>query len=147
MFGLRREDVVRYRVQELVDAGQRGKARGEELRRGRQQTEGEDRVSVGWLLRHPTDYWLHAALPTVSDRECRGLIEAQIAKLAPDYQHLCCLDWSGREAMADVVCEIQVVRVSPARWKEPVPAVVTAPIKGDTSLGEQIEVGLVEDPS
>ena len=48
--------------------------------------------------------------------------------------------------MVDVVCETQVVSVSPAGWKEPVSAVVTAPIKGDTSLGEQIGVGLVEDP-
>jgi hypothetical protein len=74
------------------------------------------------------------------------LIEAQIAKLSPTYQQLCRLDWSGQEAMADVVCEMQVVSVSPGRWKEPVSALVTAPIKGDTSLGEQIEVGLVEGP-
>jgi hypothetical protein len=74
------------------------------------------------------------------------LIEAQIAKLARNYQQLCRLDWSGEEATADVVCEMRVVSVSPARGKEPVAAVVTAPIKGDTSLGEQIDVALVEDP-
>jgi hypothetical protein len=140
------EDGVRDRVQELVEACQRGRARGEALRQSRQQTEDEDRVSVGWLLRHPADHWLRSARPTVSDHECRGLIEAQIARLAPNYEQLCRLDWSGEEATVDVVCEMQVVSVSPARWKEPVSAVVTAPIKGDTSLGERIEVGLVEDP-
>jgi hypothetical protein len=48
------EDVVRYRIQELVDAAQRGRTRGEELRQGRQQTEGEDRVSV-WVAAAPPD--------------------------------------------------------------------------------------------
>jgi hypothetical protein len=138
------DDVVRDRVQELVDAAQRGRARGEELRHPGQQTEGED--SVGWLLRHPTDHWLRSARHAVSDRQCRGLIEAQIARLSPNYQQLCGVDWSGQEAMADLVCEMRVTCVSPHRWHTPVSAVVTAPIKGDTSPGEQIEVGLVQDP-
>lgn len=65
------------------------------------------------------------------------MIEAQIAKLAPNYQPLCRLDWAGQEAMVDVVCEMQVVDVSSARWKEPASAVVTAPIRGDTSRGNR----------
>jgi hypothetical protein len=72
------------------------------------RTEVEDCLSVGWLLRHPTDHWLRSALPTVSDHECRMLIEAQTAKLAPSYHQLSHLDWSGEEAMADIVCEMQV---------------------------------------
>jgi hypothetical protein len=38
------------------------------------------------------------------------------------------------------------VSISPARWKEPVSAAVTAPIKVNTPLGEQIGVRLVVDP-
>ena len=48
--------------------------------------------------------------------------------------------------MADVICEMRVVGTSLGCWKEPVSAVVTAPIKGNTSLDEQIAVRLVEDP-
>jgi hypothetical protein len=139
-------DVARRRVQELVDARQRGRQRGQELRQSRQHTEADDSVSVGWLLRHPTDHWLRQAAPTVSDPECRALIDAQIAKLEPSYQQLCGLDRTAEEAVADVICEMSVLGTSPGRWKEPVSVVVTAPIKGTTSLDEQIAVRLVEDP-
>jgi hypothetical protein len=74
------------------------------------------------------------------------LIEAQLAKLTPSYQQLCGLDWTAEEAVADVICEMHVLGTSPGRWKEPVSAVVTAPIKGNTSLDEQIAVRLAEDP-
>jgi hypothetical protein len=139
-------DVVRCRVQGLVDAAQRGAQRGTELRQSRQHPEVEDGPSVGWLLRHPTDHWLRAALPTVSDPVSRVLIEAQIATLAPSYQALCRLDLSGEEAEADTICEIQIVDASPGRWEEPASAVVIAAIKGDAPVGEHISVRLVEDP-
>ena len=138
------EDGVRRRVQELVDAAQRGREHGKELRQRSRRTEAEDRLSVGWLLRHPTDYWLRSALPEVSDPECRVLIEGQSAKLAPSYQRLTHLDSSGEDAVADIVCEIQVLRISPDWWKEPVSAAVTTPVKGDTPPGEQVGVRLVE---
>jgi hypothetical protein len=57
------------------------------------------------------------------------------------------LDWTAAAAAADVICEMQVLGSSPGGWKQPVPVVVTAPIKGNTSLDEQIEVRLVEDPN
>jgi hypothetical protein len=41
------------------------------------------------------------------------LIEAQIAKLEPTYQQLCGLDWTAEEAVADVICEMQVLSTSP----------------------------------
>jgi hypothetical protein len=140
------DDVARRRVQELVDARQRGRQRGQELRLSRGHAEPEESFSVGWLLRHPRDHWLRLAAPRVSDPECRALIEAQIAKLAPSHQQLWGLDWTAEEAVAEVICEMRVLGTSPARWKEPVSAVVTAPIKGDTSLGERIAIRLVEDP-
>ena len=73
------------------------------------------------------------------------LIEAQIATLAPSYEQVCRLDWSGAESVADVICESQVVSASPGRWDEPASAVVTAPITGDASPGEHISVRLVEE--
>lgn len=143
-----RDDPARRRVEELVDAGPRGAQRGREMHESGQNTEVDDDVDIGWLLRHPTNHWLRQAAPTVSDPDCRALINAQIAKLAPSYAQLCGLDWTAAEAVADVICEMQV-RGTPGRWtswKEPVPAIVTAPIKGTTSLGEQIAVRLVQDP-
>lgn len=82
----------------------------------------------------------------VSDPECRSLIEAQIVKLTPSYQRLWELDWTCEEATADVICETQVLDTRPGSWEQPVPAVVTASIKGTTSLKQQIAIGLVEDP-
>ncbi len=139
------DDVARCRVQGLVDARQRGRQRGRKLRQSRQHTEPQDSVTVGWLLRHPTDHWLCSA-PTVSDQECRALIETQITKLAASYQQLCDLDWTAEEAAADVICEMQVLSTSPGSWKKPLSAVVTASIKGNTSLDGQIAIRLVEDP-
>jgi len=139
-------EVVRNRVQGLVDASQRGAQRGTELRQSHQQAEAEDGLSVGWLLRHPTDHWLHSELATVSEPGCRALLEAQIARLDPSYQELCRLDWTREEAVADVICEIQIVSASPGRWDEPASAVVIAPIKGEAPAGERISVRLVEDP-
>lgn len=142
------DDLARRHVQELVDACQRGAQRGRELRDSRQDTEPEDDFDIGWLLRHPTDHWLRQAAPSVSDPQCRALIGTQVTKLAPSYQQLCDLDWTAEEAVADVICEIRVLG-TPGRWigsKEPVSAVVTAPVKGATSVDQQIAVRLVEDP-
>jgi hypothetical protein len=40
--------------------------------------------TVGWLLRHPVDHWLHQAAHAVSDPDCKALIESLIAKLQPE---------------------------------------------------------------
>ena len=141
------DEVARRRVQELVDAGRSGRQRGRELRERRQDFEPQRHLNVGWLLRHPTDHYLRMATRTVADLECRRLIEKHIARLALNYQELCGLDWTAEEAAANVICEMQVVDTSPGSWKKPVTAVVTKPIKGDTSLDEQIAVRLVEDPN
>jgi hypothetical protein len=142
------DGLARRHVQELVDACQRGARRGRELRDSRQDTEAEDDFDIGWLLRHPTDHWLRQAAPSVSDPQCRALIGAQVTKLAPSYQQLCDLDWTAEEAAADVICEIRVPG-TPGRWigwKEPISAVVTAPVKGTTSADQPVAVRLVEDP-
>lgn len=138
-------DVARRRVRELVAAGRRGRQRGQELRDRRPDTEPPSQFNVGWLLRHPTDHYLRLAAATVADLESRVLIENQIARLAPNYQELCDLGWTTEEAVADVVCEMQVVAVSPGSWTKLVSAVVTMPVQGNSSLGEQIVVRLVED--
>jgi hypothetical protein len=137
---------ARRRVQELVEARRRGRERGRRLRQSRKETVAQDGVPVAWLLRHPADQWLRQALPTIADSECRRLINAQIAKLALSYQQLCELDWTAAEQVADVICEMQVLDTSPGHWKEPIPAVVTASIKGRTSPDGQIAVRLVADP-
>ncbi len=142
------DDLARRHVQELVDACQRGAQRGRELRDSRQDTEAEDGFDIGWLLRHPTDHWLRQAAPSVSDPQCQALIGTQVTKLAPSYQQLCDLDWTAEEAAADVICEIRVLG-TPGRWigwKEPMSAVVTTPVKGATSVDQQMAVRLVEDP-
>ncbi|MGH2859081.1 MAG: hypothetical protein ACRDMJ_16525 [Solirubrobacteraceae bacterium] len=142
------DELARRHVQELVDACQQGAQRGREMRDSPRDTESEDDFNLGWLLRHPNDHWLRQAAPTVTDPVCRGLIEAQIDKLAPSYQRLCGLDWTTQEMVADVICEMRVLG-SPGGWigwKEPVSAVVTTPVKGITSLDQQIAVRLVEDP-
>ena len=119
--------------------------RGRELRTSQQQTDSEDWPTVGWLLRHPGDYWLHQAAHRVSDPDCKALIECQIAKLRPSYDELCGLDLAAEEAAAEVICEVEIVDVSPGRWNEPVSAVVTAPVRG-VELDQEITVRLVEDP-
>lgn len=134
-------------VDELVDAGRRGRQRGQELREQRQDVDPESHFNIAWLLRHPTDHYLRWATRTVADTECRALIEKQIARVALNYQDLCGLDWTTEEAVANVICEMQVLDTSPGSWKKPVTAVVTTSIKGNTSLDDQIAVRLVEDPN
>lgn len=142
------DELARRRVQELVDACQRGAQRGQGMRDRRRDTEPEDDFNIGWLLRHPNDHWLRHAASTVSDPEIRALIGAQIDKLEPSYQRLCGLDWTTQEAVADVICEMRVLG-SPGDWigwKQPVSAVMTTPVKGTTSSDQPIAVRLVEDP-
>lgn len=139
------DDAVRSRVRELVDARQRGALRGRELRASRQETDSKTWPTVGWLLRHPEDHWLHQAVPGVSDPDCKALIKGQIAKLRPSYDEMCRLDLAAEEAAADVICEMKIVDVSPGRWKAPVSAVVTAPVRG-VERDQGIAVRLVEDP-
>lgn len=79
------------------------------MRDSRQRTEPEDDFNIGWLLRHSNDHWLRQAARTVSDPECRALIDAQTDKLAPRYEQLCGLDWTAEEALADVICEMRVL--------------------------------------
>ena len=74
------------------------------------------------------------------------MIEAQIAKLAPSYQRLRGLNWTATEQVAEVICEMQVLGTSAGHWQEPISAVVTVSIKGNSSPDEQIEVRLVEEP-
>ena len=66
--------------------------------------------------------------------------------VAPSYEQLFALDWTAEQQVADVICEMQVLRSSVGHWKEPLPAVVTESIKGNTRPDEQIAVRLVEDP-
>jgi hypothetical protein len=106
----------------------------------------DDALTVGWLLRHPADHWLRRAALTVSDPRCRGLIDAQIAKLEPSYRELSRMDLASEEAAAEIICEIEVLDVAWTGWKEPARAIVSAPIKGNTSLDQQVAVRLVEDP-
>ncbi len=139
---------TRQRVQALVDAGRRGRERGlrqRDLRERSPEAESHDSDRGAWLLRHPADHWLRQALPSVADPQCQALLEAQIARLQPTYQQLCALDWTAEEAAADLVCEVQVIETSPGGWKQPLPAVVIASIKGNTSFGQQMAVRLVED--
>jgi hypothetical protein len=137
--------LARRRVQELVDARRRGRQRGRRLHQSRQETVAQDDVPVGWSLRHPADHWMRQALATIADPECRRLIKAQIAKLAPNYQQLCAMDWTASEHAADVICEMQVLDV-PGHWKEPLAAVATTLIKGTTTADGLIAVRLVADP-
>lgn len=143
------EQLARHRVTELVDARKRGRQRGIELRKLREgdpRSEPHEQPPVGWLLRHPTDHWLRQAAPTVADAACRSLIEAQIDLLAPTYQQLCELDWTTEEAVADVVCEVQVLDARQGASKELVRATATAPVKGDISVHQQLTVRVVNDP-
>jgi hypothetical protein len=143
------QQLVRQRVSELVEARKRGRQRGMELRQLRESDPGSEppeQPTVGWLLRHPTDYWLRQAAPTVADAVCRSLIEAQIARLAPTYQLLCELDWTAEEAAADVICEVQAFDAKSGASKEPVRATVTRPVKGAIRLDQQIPLRVVRDP-
>ena len=141
-------DAVRTRVEDLVEARQRGASRGRELRANRRDddTGPRDSPTVGWLLRHPNDHWLRGAIRHVQDPECRASIESLIAKLQPSYEQMGGLDLAAEEAAAEVICETEIVNVSPVPWKEPVSAVVRAAIKGNTAFGRPVAVRLVEDP-
>ncbi len=140
---------MRDRVSELVDARKRGRQRGIELRKLRESdpsTDPQDHVPIGWLLRHPTDYWLRQAAPTVADFECRTLIEAQIELLAPNYQQLCELDWSAEEAAAQIVCEAAVPHAKQGASREAMRAIVTAAFKGNLAIDQQVALRTVDDP-
>ncbi len=137
---------VHARIEELVEARQRGALRGRELRRSHQETDPSNGPTVGWLLRHPDDHWLHQAVQSVSDLDCKALINSLIAKLQPSYEQMRDLDLAAEEAAAEVICETEIVEVSPGRWEEPASAVVTAAIRGNTRADQQIAVRLVEDP-
>lgn len=139
-------DAVGSRVQKLVEARQRGAARGRELRNSHQETDSGNEATVGWLLRHPNDHWLQKAIQRVSDPSCRELIESLIAHLQPNYAQMCGLELAAEEARAEVICEAEIVNVSPGSWKEPVSAVVTAAIKGNATPGQPVAIRLVEDP-
>jgi hypothetical protein len=139
-------DAVQGRVQAFVEARQRGALRGRQLRRSRRETDREIGPTVGWLLRHPDDHWLCQALHGVSDPGCAALIESLIAKLQPNYDQMRAIDFAAEEAAAEVICETEIVEVSPGRWEEPAAAVVTAAIKGSMLADRQIAVRLVEDP-
>lgn len=143
------DQLVRHRVSELVDARKQGRQRGMEFSRLRESdpsAERQEQLPVGWLLRHPTDYWLRLAAPTVADFECRRLIEAQMDVLAPLYRLFCELDWSAEEAAADVVCDVRVLNAERGALREAVLAIVTALFKGDVALDEQVALRAVEDP-
>ena len=140
------DDAVRARVQELVEARERGALRGRELRRSRLKTDLRDWPTVGWLLRHPDDHWLRTAAHGVSDPDSKALIASLIAGLQPSYDQMRGLDLAAEEAAAEVICETEIVEVSPGRWKEPASAVVTAAVKGNSPVDQQIAVRLVEDP-
>lgn len=143
------DQLVRDRVSELVDARTRARQRGLELRKRREShplADLPEPVPVGWLLRHPTDYWLRQAAPTVADLECRTLIDAQIELLAPNYQHLRELDWSTEEAAAQIVCEAAVLHAEQGASRQPIRAIVTATFKGDFALDQQVALRTVEDP-
>lgn len=141
--------LVRDRVSELVDARKRGRQRGIELRKLRESdpsAEPQGQPPVGWLLRHPSDYWLCQVASAVADFECRSLIEAQIELLAPTYRQLCGLDWSAEEAAADIVCEVQVLDARVGASREAVRATVTAPFRGDVARGQEVALRAVEEP-
>lgn len=138
--------LVRDRVSELVDARKRGRQRGIELGRLRESSASPDPQPVGWLLRHPTDYWLRQAAPTVADVECRTLIETQIELLAPNYQELCELDWSTEEAAAQIVCDVAVLYAKQGASAEAMRATVMAACKGDVKIHQQVALRAVEDP-
>jgi hypothetical protein len=143
------EQLVRRRVNELVDARKRGWQRGAELRKLREddpQSKPPEQLPVGWLMRHPSDHWLRQAAPTVADATCRSLIEAQIDLLAPTYQQLFELGWATEEAAADVVCEVQVLSAKSGASREPVRAIATAVVKGDVALHQQVTLRVVKDP-
>jgi hypothetical protein len=140
------DDVVRIRVQELVEARERGALRGRELRNSRDETDTMTGSTPGWLLRHPNDHWLHQAVQGVSDPDSKALIDSLIAKLRPSYDQMCGLDLVAEEAVADVICETEIVDASPGRWQEPASAVVTAAVRGNMLTDQQIAVRLIEHP-
>jgi hypothetical protein len=137
---------VHARVQEIVEARQQGAVRGRKLRRSRQEPEPRHSLTVGWLLRHPADHWLHLAARGVSDPDCKALIESLIANLQTSYDQMRGLNLAAQEAAAEVIYDTETLEVSPGRWKEPASAVVTAAITGNTPVGQPVAVRLVEDP-
>jgi hypothetical protein len=141
------EQLVRRRVTESVEARTQGRRRGRELRRLRERDlQPGEPPPAGWPLRHPTDYWLRQAAPTITDAACRSLIEAQIKLLTPAYQQLRDLDWAAEEAAADVVCEVDVLDARRGASTQPVRAVVIAAAKGGVPVHRQIKLRVVKDP-
>jgi hypothetical protein len=144
------EQLVRQRVTEGVDARKQGRQRGRELRRLREsdpQSEPWEPLPAGWPLRHPTDYWLRQAAPTITDAACRSLLQAQIKLLTRAYQQLRDLDWAVEEAAADVVCEVHVIDAPRGASEQSVRAVVIAAAKGGVPVDHQIKLRVVKDPT
>lgn len=74
------------------------------------------------------------------------MIEAQIEVLAPNYQHLCELDWSTEEAAAQIVCEAAVPHAKQGASTDAMRAIVTAAFKGDFAIDQPVALRTVEDP-
>jgi hypothetical protein len=138
--------LVRARVDGLLDAGRRGRARG----RMRRQTSSSPKAPrsssnlAGWLLRHPTDHYFRSARANSTDNRLRALIDAQIDLLGDRYVRLA--DGHVATNQAGLVAELEVLAPVAHDWREPVATTVVATQTLSVSIGDQLGLRLVADP-
>jgi len=137
------EALVRAQVDELLDAGRRGRERGRQLRERRGQDPAPG-CSSCWLLRHPGDHYFRLARATARDERLCELLDAQITLLADSYDRLAADHDVHRHG--ELVLELGVPGPLAPGWSEPVTTTVLSVEAGEVSVGDRLGLRLVADP-
>jgi hypothetical protein len=137
--------LVRERVDGILDASRRGRARGHRLR----QSSGTPQLpkssfSAGWLLRHPTDHYFRSARANTTDDRLLALIDAQVDLLAASYQRLAATQVDTHQP--ELVVELEVLAPVGHGWTEPVATTVLASQTPSVSVGDRLGLRLIPDP-
>jgi hypothetical protein len=140
------ESLVRERVDGLLDAGRRGRARGEMLRQRAKPSEepSSSSTSASWLLRHPADHYFRSARANTTDERLAVLLDAQIDLLADSYAQLASAEIVVNQA--ELTVELEVLTPVVRGWTEPVATTVVATRTPSVCVGDRVGLRLVADP-
>lgn len=139
-------EAVRGNIERMIEACRSGRRRGEQMRLARDSQEPSPPPEVGWLLRHPGDYYLLSARARIADPWICAHLDAHALEFAPSYDALSGQDWSAEERAADLVVELRMPDHVPLGWTEPVSGSVVDVHRGEAQVGSEVPVRLVADP-
>lgn len=92
------------------------------------------------LLCHPNDHRFRHARPSITDPAIAAVVDEWIAEFAPSYASLASGDWSGEEASADLVVDIEITDEVPKGLKDPLSTVVLAEPRSEVATGSELIV-------